>query len=604
MLEMVRQQMICIVVPGWDGTTDLSESGSVCTGLDALLKDVAVVQFASIALLPARADAKDPRPSLMLELAIEEGIAPYDIVYRLVYHPSGAMWSLYSSFWPGGGPPLQSARNDQLQGKLMEGLTIAEGGFIGARDRTARQIEKEQDLLQWTRDQARAMKAAKLYGDDRAAFALALAQRAFKNPRFDWALDPAPRSYWRGKGASVGAKIGYVLALFVLWLAAVWLMGAVPRGVLGVYTWLFGAPYSGVQAVVDAVSEVSGWVLGVSIRSLLALLGLGVLAVFFLLALPAVSKSWRRWLKSVGRELDRPTETWSSWCTYWVGWIVGVPTVLAVVAFALVFIFCPGTIEDAYHTLTAKFLGWQIIAFIILAIVALICVFGVLSRIDQQLAAVGNWFFHPYEDDVPRAQQVDTSIDHCEGLVVRETAHMVSLTDIRSPNGWSALWIRASLRIVALFGRVFFPEGRLGDAPGIHFGHWHIIEKGRRYLFCSNYDGSFGGYLDDFINGATIGTTLAWRWTTLKRRGSAAIGQPAVDEPRSFPPTRFILFRGVKCELKFKSYARDSMLPHMFRFDARKETVDGINLATGLRDALFGERNDSNDDLIMRAIES
>jgi len=46
------------------------------------------------------------------------------------------------------------------------------------------------------------------------------------------------------------------------------------------------------------------------------------------------------------------------------------------------------------------------------------------------------------------------------------------------------------------------------------------------------------------------------------------------------------------------------MLPHMFRFDARKESVDQINLATGLRDALFGERNDTNDDLIMRAIES
>ncbi|MCK1742592.1 hypothetical protein IVA80_17395 [Bradyrhizobium sp. 139] len=603
MLEIVRQQMICILVPGWDGTTDLSESGSVCNALDALFEEVEVVQFASIALLPARVDAKDSRPSLMLELAIEEGITPYDMLYRLVYHASGAMWSLYSSFWPGDATALQSERNNKLLEKLMAGVSIADGGFIGARDRTARQIKKEQELLQWTRDQARAMKATKQYGDDRAAFALALAQRAFDEPRFDWALDPAPRSYWRGKGAGILAKVGYVLAIFVLYLAAVWLVGAVPRGVLGIYTWLFGAPYSGVQAVVDAVCKASGWVLGVSIRGALALVGLGYLAWLFLVALPAVSKSWRRWLKSVGRELDRPTETWSSWSTYWVGWIVGVPSVVAVVAFALVFIFCPGTIVGAYHALTAKFLGWQIIAFIILAIVALICVVGVLSRIDQQLAA-GNWFFHPYEDDVPRAQQVYTSIDYCEGLVVHETAHMISLTDVRRPNGWNAWWIRTSLRIVTLFGRVFFTEGRLGSAPGIHFGHWHIIEEGRRYLFCSNYDGSFGGYLDDFINGATIGTTLAWRWTTLKPRESAAIGQPAVEAPRSFPPTRFIVFRGVRCELKFKSYARDSMLPHMFRFDARKETVDQINLATGLRDALFGERNDSNDDLIMRAIES
>ncbi|MGV7215719.1 hypothetical protein [Bradyrhizobium sp. UFLA05-112] len=604
MLEMVRQQMICIVVPGWDGTTDLSENSPVCTALSALFANVEVVQFASIALLPARADADDPRPLLMLELAIEEGIDPDDMLYRLVCHPSEAMWSLYSRFWPGGGPARQSDRNSQLHKKLMKCLSIADGGFIGARDRTARQIEKEQELLEWTRDEARAMKATEQYGDDRASFALALAQRAFKNPQFDWAIAPAPRSWWRGKGASISAKLGYVLTIFVLWLAAVWLVGAVPRGLVGVYTWLFGAPYSGVQTVADAVCEASSWVIWVSIRGVLALVGVGYLAWLVLIALPAVSKSWRRWLESVGRELDRPTETWSSWSTYWVGWIVGVPIVLAVVAFALVFTFYPAAIVDAYDALTARFLGWQIVLFFVLAIIALFCVVGVLSRIDQQLAAVGNWFFHPYEDDVPRAQQVHTSIDQCEGLVVRETAHMVSLTDIRSRNGWSAWWIRASLRIVTLFGRVFFTEGRLGSAPGIHFGHWHIIEEGRRYLFCSNYDGSFGGYLDDFINGASIGTTLAWRWTTLKRRGSAAIGQPAVDEPRSFPPTRFILFRGVKCELRFKSYARDSMLPHMFRFDARKETIDEINLATGLRDALFGERNDSNDDLIMRAIES
>ena len=46
------------------------------------------------------------------------------------------------------------------------------------------------------------------------------------------------------------------------------------------------------------------------------------------------------------------------------------------------------------------------------------------------------------------------------------------------------------------------------------------------------------------------------------------------------------------------------MLPHVYRFEARNATIDEIDLATGLRDALFGERNDKNDDLIMRAIES
>ena len=210
----------------------------------------------------------------MLELAIEEGIDPRDMLYRLVNHPSGAMWSLYSSYWPGGGPALESERNEQLLEKLMEWLSIAEGGFVGARDRTARQIEKEQELLEWTRNEARALKATKQYGADRASFALALARRAYQDPQFEWALEPAPRSYWRGSGASISAKVGFVLVLFCLWLAAVWLVGALLGGLIGVCAWFFDVPHSAVQPA--DVTQVY-WVLCASIRGAIALIVLGLL---------------------------------------------------------------------------------------------------------------------------------------------------------------------------------------------------------------------------------------------------------------------------------------------------------------------------------------
>jgi hypothetical protein len=587
MLKMVRQQMICIIAPRWsDVFMDFSDTGNVYPTLEALFGDVEVVQFASIALLPARADSPDQRPSLMLELAIEEGIDPRDMLYRLVNHPRGAMWTLFSSYWPEGGPALESERNRQLLERLMKWLSIAEGGFVGVRDRTARQIEKEHDLLKWTRNEARALKATKQYGADRASFALALARRAYQQPQFEWALEPAPRSYWRGSGASISAKVSYVLVVFFLWLAAAWLLGAVLRGLIGVGAWLIGAPPSAVQPWVDA----SYWLQCASIRGALALIALGFLGWFFLTALPALFAPWRRWLDRVYRELERPTQTRSSLSTYAAGWIFGVPLVLALLACAVVYTFYPSV-------------PGFVLVIGIFAIAVLICVAidWIIPRFTKR-----NTRFFSHEDDVPRAQQVHPSIDRSEALLAMETkvAHMVSLTDVRSPNGWSIWWIRVSLRIVTLFGRVFFTAGRLGDAPGIHFGHWHIIEGGRRFLFCSNYDGNFGGYLDDFINGATVGTTLAWRWTTLMPRRSAVFQQPNVREPRSFPPTRFTIFRGVKCELKFKSYARDSMLPHVYRFEARNATIDQIDLATALRDALFGERNDKNDDLIMRAIES
>ncbi len=610
MLKMVRQQMICIIAPSWCGGIDPLQMASLKTALDDLFRDVEVVQFASIALLPPMTDSKDRLPSLMLELAIEEGIDPRDMLYRLVNHPSRTMWTLYSPYWPDGGPPRESDRNQQLFDTLMGWLSIADGGFVGARDRTVRQIMKERNLLEWTRSEGRKLKG--LYGKDRASFALALAQRAFQEPRFEWATEPAPRSYWRDKGAGFGAKLAYPLAIFVLWLVVVWLLGAAPRWLAEACAWFFGLSQPPFQSFTNAMGNASSWVLGVSRRGVGSLIAIVLLAWFFLVALPALVAPWRRWLESVRRELERPTETWSSWSTYRVGLLASVLLVPAIVACALIYTFCPDYLAARIREWTPDVPGWQLILIAALVIGVLLFVGALVSRIFRALSSwinrrfpwLGEAFIHPLEDDVPRAQQVHRSIEACEARLVGETAHMVSLTDVRTPHGWSAWWIRAALGVVTLFGRLFFTGGRLGDAPGIHFGHWHIIDGGRRYLFCSNYDGNFGGYLDDFINGATIGTTLAWRWTTLMPRPAAAPGHPDVKEPRSFPPTRFIIFRGVKCELKFKSYARDSMLPHLYRFDPCNATLDEIELATGLRNALFGERNDARDDLIMRVIET
>src|SRR5260370_35443930 len=104
MLEMVRQQMICIIAPCWRGAVDFSESGSMYPALEALFGNVEVVQFASIALLPARGDSQDQLPSFMLELAIEEGINPRDMLYRLGNRTRSTMWSFGRPDRPGRGP--------------------------------------------------------------------------------------------------------------------------------------------------------------------------------------------------------------------------------------------------------------------------------------------------------------------------------------------------------------------------------------------------------------------------------------------------------------------------------------------------------------------
>lgn len=599
MVMTVRQQMICIVAPDWSGGPDLS--GSVSGALDNLFADVGVVHFASVALLPAMSPSQGESPSLMLELVTEEGLQPHDLLYRLVNHPSGAMWSLFGAYWPKP-PPLASQRNQALLDRLMNWHHVADGGFVGARDRSVRQIEMERDLLEQTRSAAVGLKAK--YGKDRASFALALARWAFANPRFEWATQPAPRSYWRGSGASIVAKAAYPVGTIVLWLASIWLAGAVSRSAGRADAWLFARSSSAIQTMFHAASKTSTWLLGVSGRFLLALAVVAIAFWIFFIALPALFTSWRRWLESLLRELNRPTETWSSLSTYIGVWLVGAPLVLAGIWYVVVYTFKPDHLFEYTNALWMPVApGWKQLVIGAFAVLVLLGIGIVFSRLDRLLPKANASFYHPHEDDVDRAQQVHRSIEECEARLVGRTAHMISLTDMRDPNWWSVWWTRLFLRLVTFVGWVFFTEGRLGDAPGIHFGHWHIIDNGRRYLFCSNYDGNFGGYLDDFINGAASGTTLFWRWTKLMRREPAAEGQPGVAEPRAFPPTRFLAFRGVKCELKFKSYARDSMLPHLYRFDACKLTIDQIDRATALRNALFGQRNDSNDDQIMRAIE-
>jgi hypothetical protein len=208
--------------------------------------------------------------------------------------------------------------------------------------------------------------------------------------------------------------------------------------------------------------------------------------------------------------------------------------------------------------------------------------------------------------DLPAAHQIHASIERCEADIVASgrVGHMFSLTDIRRPYWMNRLLLRSFLRLVNYLGHTVFTEGTLGHAQGIRFGHWHIVDGGRRLLFCSNFDGSFGGYLDEFINGASEGINLIWRWTELRERAFAVEGQPGVTRERVFPPTRYLVFGGCKNEQWFKTFARDSMLPHLHRFEAYAYTAQDVERASNLREALFGARTAVNDDLVMRALES
>ena len=113
-------------------------------------------------------------------------------------------------------------------------------------------------------------------------------------------------------------------------------------------------------------------------------------------------------------------------------------------------------------------------------------------------------------------------------------------------------------------------EGYLGSMRTVHFAHWVFANNTSRLIFFSNFDQSWESYLDDFIEKAHVGLTLAW---------GCGVG---------FPATRFLIQDGASHGRKFKAWARHSMTISRFWYSAYPDlTVDQVErnnrIATMLR---------------------
>ncbi|HEY0050326.1 MAG TPA: hypothetical protein VGB68_13610, partial [Pyrinomonadaceae bacterium] len=146
--------------------------------------------------------------------------------------------------------------------------------------------------------------------------------------------------------------------------------------------------------------------------------------------------------------------------------------------------------------------------------------------------------------------------------------HLASITLVKP--GWFRRWtLRIVLWLANLIARTS-NKGELRGIPTIHFAHWSLIDKGRRLLFLSNYDGSWMSYLDDFIDKASIGLTGVW---------SNTVG---------FPAAKFLVFEGAQNEAGFKSFSRDSQTPAIVWYSAYPDlTVQNIDNDSSIREDLF-----------------
>jgi hypothetical protein len=135
--------------------------------------------------------------------------------------------------------------------------------------------------------------------------------------------------------------------------------------------------------------------------------------------------------------------------------------------------------------------------------------------------------------------------------------HLAQDEDFFSQNQFSVVgfikpgWFRyGTLRTILWlinFGvRHIFNNGDLGTVPllklsgvdTIHFASWVVIDRGRRELFMSNYDGSLEDYMNDFINKVAWGLNLAF--------------SHGVD----YPKTRWLVKGGARDEQIYKAVLR------------------------------------------------
>jgi len=120
-------------------------------------------------------------------------------------------------------------------------------------------------------------------------------------------------------------------------------------------------------------------------------------------------------------------------------------------------------------------------------------------------------------------------------------------------------------------------QGYLGSMRTIHFAHWARVNNNSRLMFFSNFDQTWESYLDDFIEKAHAGLTLAW---------SCGVG---------FPPTRFLVKDGASHGRQFKEWARHSMAVSRFWYSAYKDlTAEQVErnyrIACGLRKKQLSEK--------------
>ena len=176
--------------------------------------------------------------------------------------------------------------------------------------------------------------------------------------------------------------------------------------------------------------------------------------------------------------------------------------------------------------------------------------------------------FKPAIKSVKQVSELNQREDY---KVQNQLTHLVEI----KPGLTRQIAVRVVLGAINLLAKYIFNKGNLGGIYTIHFARWVIIDKGKRLLFFSNYDGSWESYLGEFVDRSSFGLTGVWCNTV------------------GFPPTRDLILEGARHSVEFKSWSREKQIETQIWYSAHKSlSVKNINNNTEIRQGIIGEMNE------------
>ena len=178
-------------------------------------------------------------------------------------------------------------------------------------------------------------------------------------------------------------------------------------------------------------------------------------------------------------------------------------------------------------------ISWNFVLTLGLIFIGILLLFIVILRM-YEVRDVKKQYNKVYSDQ----EKTQVLAEQEDKIVQNQLTHLVEIKP-----GWFRLFtLKLVLTAIAYLAETVFNKGKLGGIPTIHYARWIIIDKGKRLLFFSNFDGSWESYLGDFVDKAAVGLTGVWSNTV------------------HFPATRFLILEGARDEQRFKSWARSKQI--------------------------------------------